>query len=86
MNIPNVNDLPNHLYSVYKQEVADGITKATIYEQTCIEFGIYPVWERASTQAQLVWDQLRDELATKGYTMTFHLLSGGIARTRISWG
>ena len=83
MDLLNVTDLPNYVYSVHKQQVVESILNAATNLQTSTRMYNSPVWEQSSARAKRIWDLLHDELAIKGYTVTFDPKSSS---TVISWG
>lgn len=83
MDLLSVTDLTNYVYSVHKQQVVESILGAATNLQTSTRMYNSPVWEQSSTRAKRIWELLHDELAIKGYTVTFEPKS---SCTVISWG
>ena len=82
MELPNVNDIHNYVYSVHKQHAVECILNAATNLQTSARMYNSPVWEQSSARAKRIWDLLHDELVIKGYTVTFDPKSSS---TVISW-
>ena len=83
MDLLNVTDLPNYEYAVHKQQAVKSILNTAANLQTFTRMCNSPVWEQSSARAKRIWDLLHDELAIKGYTVTFDPKS---STTVISWG